>query len=895
MSPDKWQRVVEIFEQALTLPENDRAPWIADVCAGDVELQRELDGMLKAHNAAGTFLESPPADNIAALVGKEIAPELNVGQIVAHYRIISRLGVGGMGEVYLAEDTKLSRKVALKILPSSMTSDPDRLRRFQQEGRAASALNHPNILTIHEVGQVDSIPYLATEFIAGETLRQRLAAPIDIREAIDIAMQVASALTAAHHAGIVHRDIKPENLMLRADGYVKVLDFGLAKPVQKPVTLDLEEATRALVRTGRGVVMGTVNYMSPEQARATATDERTDIWSLGVVLYEMLTGRAPFAGDTRSDVIAAVLRAEPQRLSDVTADVPVEIERIVGKALTKDREERYQTAKDLLADLRRVKRQLETHDTASDRSMSPESAAETKVSLAAVSTASVTPVHASSAEYIITGIKQHKLAIVLVLAAIGAGIIGLAFYLPPRATEAAIESIAVLPFENQSNNQDADYISDGIAESINNALTRVPNLKVIPYSVTLHYKGKGLNVNKIGTELNVNALLTGRVVQRGDNVTIFVELDDMRNGKQIWGEQYNRKLSDLLAMQTEIAAETSRRLRSQLTGAEKQQLTKGSTQNPEAYQAYLKGNFYVSRYTKDGMKKAIEQYKQAIVLDSNYALAYTGLSYAYWNSAGWYLPSSEAATKAREPANRALAIDDSLSDAHLGLAAIAHWYDWDWATANKEFKRAIELNTQNQRNHGFYSWFLAGHGRSDLAIQEGKQSVQLDPVSPEPYAFLGMTYFLLRQYDQAVDQLRNGIEIDPSFWMLHDFLGRAYEAQGKWPEAIAEFKRALELEHENGENLANLAHAYAMSGKKEEAQNILDQLKQTSRTYVEPYFIASVYAALGDNDQSFDWLKRAFNERSFGPAFYVNSDAQFDKLRSDPRYDELYKRLGLTQ
>jgi TolB-like protein/Flp pilus assembly protein TadD len=475
------------------------------------------------------------------------------------------------------------------------------------------------------------------------------------------------------------------------------------------------------------------------------------------------------------------------------------------------------------------------------------------------------------------------------------GLAGVGIYLK-RSKAGQVDSIAVLPLENRSNDPDADYISDGVTESINNSLARLPSLRVIPHSVASHYKGKAMDVQKVGDELRVQAVLTGDVRQRGDDLTIDVELDDVRNGKQLWGERYNRKLADLLAVQNEIAREVSQLLRSQLSVEDQQKLTKGSTDNPEAYQLYLKGKYYTNKLSKDGFGKGIGYFNQAIALDPNYGLAYSGLAYNYINQDDWFMPPNEAGPKARDAARKALAIDESDVGAHLSLAIETHWYEWNWAAAESEFKRAIGLNPNNSEALGYYSWFLAPMGRKDEALAQAKRSQQADPLSTMANLFVGSVLVFNRQWDPAIEQLRSAIELDPTFWFDHCFLGRAYEQKGRLPEAIAEFQRALELEKDNAETWSSLGHAYALSGNRAEAQKLLDHLKELSvHSYVAPYNVSVIYAGLGEKDQAFAWLDRAYKDRSYYLAVYLTTDARLDNLRSDPRFGELQRRVGLPE
>lgn len=818
-----------------------------------------------------------------------------IGRTLAHYRITAAIGAGGMGEVYLAEDTKLDRKVALKLLPVEFAANQDRMRRFVQEAKAAAALNHPNIAHIYEIGEAEGANFIAMEFVDGQTLRQLIYdRQTDLPRLLRHLQHVAEGLAKAHAAGIVHRDLKPDNIMITHDGHAKILDFGLAKLVEpqprSPTASLASEAATAILhpQSTPGVVLGTVGYMSPEQAqgKSNEVDQRSDIFSFGCILFEAVTGRKAFDGKDSIDTLNKIIREPARLITEFRPGAPIHLQRIVRRCLAKDREDRYQTIKDVAIELREMRRELEDSgvDAGEDGGTQTGSA---------VSSVSAPP---SSAEYIVNGIKAHKFAAAIVAVLLAAGTIGAGFYLRAHGSAAAIESIAVLPFENRSNDPDADYISDGITESINNSLTRLPNLKVVPHSVAFHYKGKAMDAQKAGDELRVNAVLTGQVGQRGDNLTISVELDDVRNGKQLWGEQYNRKLADLLAVKSDIAREVSQRLRSQLSAEDQQKLAKGSTDNPEAYQLYLKGKFYTNKLTKDGFSKGIAYFNQAIALDPNYGLAYSGLAYNYMNQDDWFMPPSEGGPKAKHAAEKALAIDDSDVGAHLSLAIEAHWYEWNWATAESEFKRAIELSPNNAEAHGYYSWFLATMGRHDQALAEARRSQQADPLSPLPNGFVGSVLVFARKSDAAIAELRNAIELEPAFWFFHSFLGSAYLQKGKMPEAIAEFQRALELEKDNAETWAALAYAYAVSGNKAEARKLLDHLKAMSEhSYVAPFNIAVVYSGLGDKEQAFAWLDRAYKQRSYYMAVAMPTSASLDSLRSDPRFAELLRRVGLPQ
>lgn len=611
MTPEFWQQVKEVFHSALALPPDERAGFLDKVCHGQDSLRKEIESLISSHQETGSFIDSP-AYRIAAELFSDQQIELKAEQKIGRYKILSLLGKGGMGEVYLAEDTSLRRLVALKILPADFTANSDRLARFEREAFAASSLNHPNILTIYEIGAEDGHHFIATEFIDGESLRQHMKDQrLELREVLEISIQVASALAAAHAARIVHRDIKPENIMLRRDALIKVLDFGLAKLSEKRETnFDTEAETKMLVNTAPGVVMGTPGYMSPEQARGNETDARTDIWSLGVVLYEMLAGRLPFAGETASDAIAAILKTEPAPVQNFNQAIPAELEQIVTKTLAKDREERYQTAKDLLVDLKRLKRQIEIQ-TEIVRAVPSK-----KPSAAQIENATqILAAHpTSSAEYIASEIKQHKRNSIVALSVLLLAVIGFGywFFVHRLSNRTPIESIAVLPFVNASSNSDIEYLSDGMTESLISSLSQLPKLSVKARSSVFRYKGKDVSPQTVGNELSVQAVLLGRVIQRGDLLTLSLELVDARTENVIWSEQYNRKQTDLVALQSEIARDVSNKLKQKLTGEEEQKLAKNYTANPEAYQLYLKGRFYWNQRTETGLKKGIEYFQQAI-------------------------------------------------------------------------------------------------------------------------------------------------------------------------------------------------------------------------------------------------------------------------------------------
>jgi eukaryotic-like serine/threonine-protein kinase len=759
---------------------------------------------------------------------------LSAGDKLGPYEILAFLGAGGMGEVYRARDTRLNREVAIKF------SDAQFSERFEREAKAVAALNHPNICQIYDIGA----NYLVMELVEGAPIVSSVEPrPLPPAEALRLATQIAAALEAAHAKGIVHRDLKPANILVTPSGVVKLLDFGLAKqeigsaPGDETKTIDVTQA---------GIILGTPSYMSPEQAEGKPADARSDIFSFGTVLHEMLAGRRAFGAGSAAAIIGAIIYKEPEPLA-----APPSVRSIVSKCLAKSPGARFQSATDLRQAL----------EGASVRGM-PRAQRRTMAK-----------------------------AIAAALLLIALAVVGIYWR---QSRTSSIDSIAVLPLENRSNDADADYISDGITESVNNSLARLPNLKVIPHSVALHYKGKQVDAQKVGDELKVQSVLTGSVAPRGDGVTVNVELDDIRDGKELWGQQYNRKTADLLAVQNDIAMEVSQRLSGHSSATTEQTMTKGSTGNPEAYQLYLKGKYYTDKLTKDGLAKGIDYFNQAIAIDPNYGLAYNGMAFNYINQDGWYMRGAEAGPKAKEAAQKALAIDPNDAGAHLALAIQSQWYEWNWAVAESEFKRAIELSPNDAEAHGYYSWFLAPMGRGPEALVEAKRAQQIAPLSSLGNFYVASVLVFTRQWDPAIQQLHSDIELEPSFWFDHCFLGRAYEAKGRLPEAIAEFQKALALDNENTEIWSGLGHAYAMSGNKSEAQKVLGHLNELSlQNYVSPYSRAIVYAGLGEKDQVFAWLDRAYKERSYFLAVYLTTDSRLDGLHADPRFVDLKRRVGL--
>ena len=803
---------------------------------------------------------------------------LVIGEKFGHYKVQSAIGAGGMGEIYRASDIRLRRDVAIKILPENLMQDASAIERFRREAHAASALNHPNILTIFDIGEHDKTHFIATEFVEGQTLRQKmLDSSLKLAEVLDIAVQTANALVAAHEAGIVHRDIKPENIMIRTDGYIKVLDFGIAKLVEirnADFGMRIEEAEtlvqslpnnphsalRIPQSTLPGMILGTAFYMSPEQARGLTVDARSDIFSLGVVIYEMIAGKLPFSGATIADIIAAILKSEPQPLAEIVKNLPPELERIIGKTLAKNLAERYQTMKDLLSDLKSVRKRL---------------AFETELQR----------IHISS-----DGFSSERATQILSKTLIA----------PTRKTRTrkAIDSLAVLPFVNDRDDAETEYLSDGITECIINSLSKLPKLRVVPRSTVFRYKGQETDPQEIGRELGVRAVFSGRVVQIGESLIVKAELVDIANEAQIWGEQYRREMTDIFTLLEEISEDISQNLKLKLSGEEKKRLAKRYTENTEAYQFYLKGRYFVTtKRTEEWIKKGIEYFQKAIDLDPNYALAYSGIAEAYGflaSSTGGWSPR-KAYPKAKAAAGKALELDETLGEAHCSLGFSYLLYDWNFAEAEYQFKRAIELSPNYPNSHDGYGFYLKAVGQHAEAIEKCQLVQKLDPLSPFAHVSLGYGYYFARDYEKAIDECNKALEMDKNSTFAYRNLGLAYLQQGKLAKAIEALSNAVKFSCGGLAFESYLGFAYAVAGKRAEALEVLTSLEDMDKErYVPAYNFAIIYAGLGDFDKAFEWFEQARKERS-GFLPFLKVEPIVDSLRGDSRFENLLKRIGLPE
>jgi serine/threonine protein kinase/tetratricopeptide (TPR) repeat protein len=817
-------------------------------------------------------------------------------QSISHYRIISKLGAGGMGEVYLGEDTRLGRKVAIKLLPLRSLGDEHARRRLLREAQAAATLDHPNICSIHEIGEESGTSFIVMQYIEGETLAKRMSRkPVELTEAFEIAVQIADALAEAHSRGIIHRDIKPLNIMLSARGQAKVLDFGLSKTIEERGYIDSIAPT---LLSEPGMMIGTVPYMSPEQVQGQPVDVRSDIFSFGVVLYELFGGVQPFASENSASTISSILTYDPPPLARYSHQVPLELERIVSKALAKDPEGRYQTIKDMLIDLKRLKQQF-AFETELERSHSGingnSSAGKRSATWATASRARSEPYGFQTAQSTLPTVILNRrrriwLAAAIIVAALAAVLI---YRWVPKGNE-TIDSIAILPFLNKSADPDAEYLSDGITDSIINNLSQVPGLKVIAHSSVFRFKGAEADPVAVGRELQVHAVITGRVVVRGDHLSIAVELADLRNNTHLWGEQYERDVSDLLAVQKEIAREASSILRSKLTGEETNRVTNLYTANNEAYQNYLKGLYHLNKRNADGFNKAIGFFEQATALDSTYAQAYAGLADCYTLLAEYELMSGETVyPKATAAAKRALELNETLPEAHTSMASIAQDH-FDYGLAELQLKRAIELNPNYATAHHWYGMLLCAMGKSPEAEAAMRKAQELDPLSTIINANVGWLYFIEQDNDRAIQQLRKTLDMDSNFSVGHHYLGIVYGQKAMYKEALEEFQRSDKLSGGGAFNTAQSGYIYAVWGKRAEAEKIIAELKRQSKdSSVSPWGIALIYTGLGESDQAFEWLDKAYNDRAFDLQ-YAKVDPRFETLRSDPRFQKLLKRIGIA-
>ncbi len=777
---------------------------------------------------------------------------LVAGSSLGPYEIISLLGAGAMGEVYRAKDSRLGREVAIKVLADHLCRNPEHLARFETEARALASLSHPNILAIHDFSKERNFYFAVMELLNGETLRSRLHnGPLPWKKALEIGIAVAEGLSAAHSRGVIHRDLKPVNIFISTDGLVKILDFGLAR------SKEILPGASQPGQTEPGTVLGTVDYMSPEQVKGLVADERSDFFSFGCVLYELLIGKTPFSRNDLGDTLIAILKEEP--VFPDNADIPFGLERLVRHCLEKNPEQRFQSARDLAYDLRAV-----WHDS---------SIVKTTVISAGK--------HKSKRKILFS-------AVALLLALLAGGLILF------RQNSRSIDSLAVLPFYSDTTNAETDYLVDGITESIIANLSQLPGLRVKARSTVFRYKSKEVDPQEIGKSLNVSAVLVGRVFQKENTLTIRAELVNVEDGSQLWGEQYNRRLSDLFKVEQEISTEITERLKLKLSGEEKKRIAKTYTFSNDAYQAYLKGRYFWNKRTPDGLKQAIHFFERAIDSDPNYALAYAGLADCYsllTDYAG--VPPGESFPRAKAAAQKALAIDDGVAEAHVSLAHIYFIYDWNWKDAEAEYRRGLELSPNYATGHHWFGWYWAMLAKHEDALAQIHQARELDPLSMIINANAGLFHFFARQYDDAIRQYNRTLELDPNVPLLNYYMGMSYEQKGELPQALAVYQKAYAASSQSPGILSSMGRIHALLGDQQKAKEFEDKLNQLAATrYVSPCIIARISVASGDYDRTFELLSKAFADRD-ELLLWLKVDPRFDPIRNDSRFVHLLKKIGL--
>jgi eukaryotic-like serine/threonine-protein kinase len=862
MTPARLERIEEIFCAALDQEPDEVAQFLDTACEGDELLRRKVESLLTSYQRSGNFIETPVVGPATKIIENGQA-DLLVGQTFGHYKISKRIGTGGMGEVYLATDVVAGRKAALKLLPIRFTGDPERLKRFQQEARAVVGLNHPNILTVYEIGEDRLIHYIISELIEGETLRERLMpGGMQLSEAVDVAVQVASALDAAHHAGIVHRDIKPENIMLRPDGYVKVLDFGIAKLAEQevPLTTPRDEAL-LLVETNLGSILGTVRYMSPEQACGAQVDKSTDIWSLGVVLYEMVTGHVPFTSDTPSEVMSAILEKEPPPLTNYVAHAPAELRQIISKTLCKDRGHRYHSAHELLEALKGLRHKLEV-----EAELQPSTATPSWLRWTRSPTALVLGLLVAVMAVAVPFYSQWKLTTSS----------------PPE------KSIAVLPFLDLSETKDQEYFCDGMSEEILHALAKVDGLHVVGRTSSFSFKGKSVNAREVGKKLNVANVLEGSLRRDGNRVRITAELISASSGFHLWTETYDRKLEGMFALQDEITRAIVDALKIKLAVS----LPAHQQPNTGVYDLYLQGLYFSNKSSEEDLRRALSFFQRAVEEDPTFGRAWTGIAKVWYFLADVYVKPLDAYPASKEAALKALALDEKDAEAHCYLSEAKRVLDWDLAGADTELKRALELDPNSAPAHLFSGLHPLFRGELKDGLQLVLEAQKLDPVSPITSYVATAAYLANDHVDDAVIEGQRTLQLDPNYFYLDSVLAAAYREKGNYPEAIALYTKAEEATHLPS---SGLAITYTRMGRQIEARNILAQLVEArEKRYVSGPLIAAVSTALGDKEEAFRWLELAYQEHS-GVLQWIAFLPEFRALRSDARFPHLLQRISASQ
>lgn len=908
VTPERWQQVDCLLNEALEHPPEERSSFLARACAGDEELQKEVESLLGFHGQADNPIETPPMDVAADWLR---ATEARAGTSIAHYRLIREVGRGGMGVVYLADDSRLGRQVAIKLLLSPLMMDDARIRRFHQEARAASALNHPNIITIYEVGrtpkEAGTASFIVAEFVEGRTIRQLCHhGGMSLAAAIDLLIQVTAALAAAHQAGIVHRDIKPENIMQRPDGIVKVLDFGLAKLGEQG--MNTAEGSFAPVTTQTGMIMGTVSYMSPEQARGLEVDHRSDLFSLGAVMYELLTGHEPFPGETSQDVLVSLLSEEPSPISRFVTGLPQALQDVVNKALAKPIAERYQSASEMGDALRKIREDLEFAARLRVRSGEDEDVlskmvgARSKESALSFGTNGGAAGHSTVSSSTPPGLRWAALTKGIrrngrkLTAGAALVLISLLVWRQLASNAGTTNQLAVLPIINESGDAKLDYLSDSLTEGMIDGLSQLPGMVVTGRSTVMAYKGRLVDPRVAGKDLKVGALVTARLVQSESKPVLRVEMLKTGDGSRMWGSSYPVRQDELLALQQKISGEISQALHLSVSGDRQIELARRHSHNSEAYRLYMIGRSYWNKRTVEATRKAIDSFEKAIEKDPQYALAYVGLADAYSTLGSYRLMSgAEAMPKAMEAVDKALKLDNQLAEAHASLGKILTDFDWDWTSAEREFKLAISLQPNYANAHHWYSTLLSNLGRVDEAVSEIDRARDLEMFSPATNTQVGGVLYRARRFDEAIVSLRQTLEVEPTFLAARLYLGLCLTFQGRYDEALSESRKALEISPNSPDAEALFGYISGRAGHKKDALEALAELeRRAQRGYVAPSAFAAVYNGLGDKDNAFKFLERCFDDRN--PSIRgLKTEAVYDSLRNDDRFTALLRRAGFAQ
>jgi eukaryotic-like serine/threonine-protein kinase len=881
MTPERWKQVKDLFEQARALDPRSQPSFLDAACADDMSLRSEVEMLLSGEHLAGSFIESPPFEAAASVVIEQQVGLL-AGRVISHYRILRSLGAGGMGEVYLAEDIQLKRRVAVKFLLPESAGDERASGRFIREAQAAATLDHPNICSVYEVGRDDGLHYIVMQYIEGETLAARIRRkPLDTQQSLDIAIQVADALAEAHSHGIIHRDVKPQNIMITPRSQAKVLDFGLAKLFDDPGAQKSPAETTAAQApdTDSGAVMGTAAYMSPEQARGKTVDARTDIFSFGVVVYEMITGRAPFEAPTFAQVIAAILEKDPPPLSSYAPLTPAELQQIVDGALSKDTGRRYQSMAQMAGDLRDLKRQL---DTGQGLPGLPERSA-------------VSPKPARgrtwfNAERSQIGRSWPAAAAALLVAT------AVVYYFvehhrkPVNAALRPMKSLAVVPFKPLTPGIEDESLGVGLAEDLVTRLASTRQISVSPIGSAARLAARGMEPTDIGRSLGVDAVLTGTVQRAEDRIRFDAQLVRTEDRTAVWADKFDENAADILSVQDRLSERLAQALALQLSGEQQRLLTKPYTTDAEAFQLFLKGDYYWRKRTREGFNVCADYLQQALRKDPRYAIAYAGLAATYSSQSqlGFAAPN-EAMPLAREAVGKALEIDDTLPNAHVVLATIKSVYDWNLPGGEKEFQRAIDLDSNYLEAHQYYALCLAAMGRFTDCRSQLQQAQKIDPESPNLESTAAFALYLAGDYDDVIARCKRAIEVNPNFYFLHLNLGQALAAKGLYGQAISEFQKARIASGDAPAVLARLGHAYAASGRPQEARLMLQELQQAS---AQPHYVAQVFLGLHLQDRAIEWLQKAHQQRS-GDLVYLKTDPIYKPLQSNPKFSELLGQIGL--